>query len=78
MEINPLLDCFGGSFRYDFDIDRTLTNCAEHGINRVFVLAFPDAEAKKRFFADSRSREIQARLFNPSVIGTTIIAQYHH
>jgi uncharacterized protein (DUF1330 family) len=52
-EIKPLLvDAVGGSFRYDFDIDRTLTNSAEHGINRVFVLAFPDAEAKERFFAD--------------------------
>jgi uncharacterized protein (DUF1330 family) len=75
-QIGPMLESAGGSFRYDFEIARTLQNSAEHGINRVFVLAFPDARAKELFFADPRYREIRRRLFDRAVNGTTIIAEY--
>jgi uncharacterized protein (DUF1330 family) len=74
--IRPLLDEAGGEFRYDFEVARTLVKNAEHEINRVFVLRFPDAEAKERFFADPRYRAIRARLFEKAVGGTTIIAEY--
>ena len=75
-EIKPLLDAAGGSFRYDFEVGRTLVNSAEHPINRVFVLAFPDAEARQRFFADDRYVAIRSRLFPKAVSGITFIAEY--
>jgi uncharacterized protein (DUF1330 family) len=75
-EIKTLLKAAGGAFRYDFLIDRTLVNSSEHGINRVFVLAFPVEEARARFFADGRYRAIRSRLYENSVSGTTIIAEY--
>jgi uncharacterized protein (DUF1330 family) len=75
-EMKPLLDSAGGAFRYDFEIARTLVNGSQHEINRVFVLAFPNAETKARFFADPSYRAIRSRLYEGSVGGTTIIAEY--
>jgi uncharacterized protein (DUF1330 family) len=75
-EIKPLLDIAGGTFRYDFEVARTLVNGSAHEINRVFVLAFPDAEAKTRFFADPSYRAIRSRLYERSVSGTTVIVEY--
>jgi uncharacterized protein (DUF1330 family) len=75
-EIKPLLEAAGGEFRYDFEVDRPLVNSSAHAINRVFVLAFPDADAKARFFDDTRYRAIRSRLFDRAVSGATIIAEY--
>ena len=75
-EIKPLLENAGGAFRYDFEVSRTLITGSPHEINRVFVLAFPDAEAKARFFADPSYRAIRSRLYEGSVRGTSIIAEY--
>ena len=71
----PLLKRMGGGFRYDFTIARTLKSAAEHPINRVFVIFFPDAEARDRFFGDETYREIKTRLFETSVKGATIIGK---
>jgi uncharacterized protein (DUF1330 family) len=75
-EIKSLLENAGAAFRYDFEVARTLVSSAEHEINRVFVLAFPNAEAKARFFADANYRAIRSRLYENAVRGTTIIAEY--
>ena len=75
-EMRPLLQAAGGEFRYDFEVGRTLKNSSDHEINRVFVLAFPDGNARQRFFADPAYREIRGRLFDRAVRGTTIIAEY--
>jgi uncharacterized protein (DUF1330 family) len=75
-EIAPLLKAAGGRFRYDFEVAQTLKNEASHKINRLFVLTFPDRDSKERFFADSRYRDIRARLFEKAVEATTIIAEY--
>jgi uncharacterized protein (DUF1330 family) len=75
-EIAPLLENAGGAFRYDFDIARTLVNGSPHEINRVFVLAFPDQEAKEIFFADPGYRAVRSRLYERAVSGTTVIAEY--
>jgi len=75
-EIAPLLQAAGGRFRYDFEVARTLKREAEHDMNRVFVLQFPDRDAKERFFSDARYREIRARLYERAVKGTTIIAEH--
>jgi uncharacterized protein (DUF1330 family) len=75
-EIRPLLEKAGGAFRYDFEVAQTLVNGTQHNINRVFVLAFPDADAKARFFADPSYRKIRSRLYEAAVSGTTVIAEY--
>ena len=73
--IAPLLEAAGGRFRFDFEIARTLKREAEHDINRLFVLQFPDRAAKERFFADAQYREIRARLYESAVRSTTMIAE---
>jgi uncharacterized protein (DUF1330 family) len=75
-EMMPLLEAVGGGFRYDFDVARTLKAEAGVEINRVFVLRFPDRSASERFFADPRYLEIRARLFEPAVAKTVLIAEY--
>lgn len=40
-------------------------------MNRVFVLSFPSAEARTRFFADERYRAVRADLFEPAVAVAT-------
>jgi uncharacterized protein (DUF1330 family) len=75
-EIAPLLEETGGSFRYDFEVARTLKNEAPHRINRLFVLQFPDRAAKERFFSDPRYIRIRIRLFEKAVAEQTIIAEY--
>jgi uncharacterized protein (DUF1330 family) len=75
-EIAPLLDAAGAGFRYDFQVARTLKSEADHNVNRVFVIQFPDRASKERFFADPQYVEIHDRLFEKAVQGTAIIAQY--
>jgi uncharacterized protein (DUF1330 family) len=74
-EIAPLLAAAGGRFRYDFVVSRTLKGEAEHAINRLFIMQFPDRTSKERFFTDPRYLEIRARLFEKAVAGATIIAE---
>ena len=74
--IAPLLQAAGGKFRYDFDIARTLKGEAGHDINRLFVLQFPDRDAKERFFSDPAYLEIRGRLFDKAVRDAAIIAEY--
>jgi uncharacterized protein (DUF1330 family) len=73
-EIQTLLDAHGGRFRHDFEVARVLKSDAEHGINRLFVIQFPDRAQKERFFVDSQYVEIRARLFDEAVAGWTVIA----
>lgn len=75
-EIAPLLRAESGYFRFDFEVGRTLKNEADHEINRVFVLRFPNREAKERFFANPQYREIRSRLYEPVVRGTTIVSEH--
>ena len=74
-EIAPLLEATDAAFRYDFDIAKTLKSEVDHDINRVFLLRFPDREAKERFFTNPQYLEIRARLFNAAVRRMTIIAE---
>jgi uncharacterized protein (DUF1330 family) len=75
-EIASLVDAAGARFRYDFEVARTLKSEADHDVNRVFVIQFPDRASKERFFADPQYVEIHDRLFEKAVQGTAIIAQY--
>ena len=74
--MSPLLKRMGGGLSYDFTIANTLKSGAKHPINRVFVIFFPDWEARDRFFGDESYREIKKRLFETSVKGATIIGEY--
>ena len=42
----PLLERIGGGFRYDFTIAKTLRSSAGHEINRVFIIYFPNRQAR--------------------------------
>ena len=75
-EIAPLLEAAGAGFRYDFDVSQTLKSEAGVEINRVFVLRFPDREARDRFFADPQYVSIRGRLFEKAVKRTVVIAEY--
>ena len=72
----PLLERIGGGFRYDFTIAKTLRNSAGHEINRVFIIYFPNRQARDRFFDDEAYREIRGRLFETSVRDATIIGAW--
>ncbi len=72
----PLLERIGGRFRYDFTIAKTLRSSAGHEINRVFIIYFPNRQARDRFFDDETYREIRGRLFETSVRDTTIIGEW--
>jgi len=76
-EMTPLLEVGGGEFRYDFEVARTLKGEANHDINRLFVMRFPDRAAKERFFTDPRYIEIRDRLFDKAVKHVAIIAEYN-
>ena len=75
-EMTPLLEAAGGSFRYDFEVARTLKSESGHDVNRLFVIRFPDEAGKDRFFADPRYLEIRIRLFDKAVQSRTNIAAY--
>jgi uncharacterized protein (DUF1330 family) len=75
-EIAPLLRAESGAFRFDFDIARTLKSEADHEINRLFLLRFPDRDAKGRFFANPQYLEIRSRLFERAVRGMTILSEH--
>jgi uncharacterized protein (DUF1330 family) len=76
-EMTPLLEAAGGSFRYDFEVSRTLrSESGSAALNRVFVIQFPSEEAKDRFFADPQYREIRTRHFEPAVAQVELAASY--
>ena len=75
-EMRPLLEQAGGSFRYDFAVARVIHSERSQPINRAFVMRFPSRADSEQFFADPRYLEIRRRLFEPSVAGTVLIAEY--
>ena len=72
----PLLEQYGGGFRYDFWTSEVLKAETEDAINRVFVIYFKDRESKQAFFSDPDYQPIRNRYYESSVKATTIIAEY--
>jgi len=72
----PLLQSNDGNFEYDFTIDAALKDVADHPINRLFVLSFPDQEAQQSFFNDPAYLQIRETYFQPSVNGATLISTW--
>jgi len=74
--MTPILHAMGGRFRYDFRVAETLTGDTPEPPNRVFVLSFPDAATKDRFFSDPAYKAARTEHFEPSVGGATVIAAF--
>lgn len=75
-EMIPILETFGGYFRYDFAVSSVLKGEAQHPINRVFINVFPDRDAQKLFFSDPAYLRVREAFFVPSVAGVTRLAEY--
>jgi len=74
--IAPILAEYGGSFRHDFVVARTLKSDVAHDINRVFTLRFPDVGRKDAFFADPRYLAVRTSYFPKAVKGVSFLAAY--
>lgn len=74
--MTPILTSHGGRFRWDFRISEVLKGEREEPLNRLFVLSFPDAEAKEAFFSDPDYLEVRAEFFDRSVGAVARIAEY--
>jgi uncharacterized protein (DUF1330 family) len=74
--MTPILETFGGGFRYDFKVDEVLKNEEGRKINRVFTIHFKNKETMGQFFSDQKYLKVKAQFFETSVAGTTIISEY--
>ncbi len=75
--MTPILESFGGYFRFDFRVSEMLKGEADSPFNRVFVLSFPDLASKEKFFADEEYKAVRAAHFDQAVRSVGQIAQYH-
>lgn len=73
--MRPILETFAGSFRRDFRVSESLAG-GDPAVNRVFILSFPSADAKERFFADPAYKAVRAAHFDRSVAHSDIIATF--
>lgn len=74
--MTPILEEHGGYFRHDFRVAEVLRG-ERDDVNRVFILSFPDADARTAFFANARYLKVRRELFEPSVEGgSSILAEY--
>lgn len=72
----PLLESYGGGFRYDFIVGKTLKSASDHEINRVFAIYFKDKESSLQFFSHPEYLKIKEKFFSPAVKAGTIIAEH--
>ncbi len=73
--MRPLLESYGGGFRYDFEVNKVLKG-DDAEINRVFVIYFRSKAAMDEFFSHPDYLEIKKKFFSVSVAKTTIISEY--
>lgn len=74
--MRPLLETYGGGFRYDFKVEKVLKSEVDHPINRVFVIYFRDQKASENFFSNPEYLKIKKTYFEVSVLNTVRIADY--
>ncbi len=72
----PLLIRHGGSFGFDARVSQVLKPTSAAGINRVFTIRFPDAEALEMFFADPAYLAVRRDSFDSSVSNTVRLGKY--
>lgn len=75
--MTPILNAVGGSFGYDFKVDKTLKSETDSLINRIFTIRFKNKEIMDSFFNDPQYIAVKEKYFNGSVESTTIIASYN-
>jgi len=74
--MSPILSSYGGFFRFDLVVSKMLKSAAEHPINRVFSLCFPDRQKRDAFFSDPAYKKVREEFLAKSVSGRTLIAEY--
>ncbi len=74
--MTPILESYGGRFRWDFRVAEVLKHDGEKRVNRVFILSFPDASTKEAFFADPAYLAVRGEHFDQSVGAVARIAEY--
>ena len=72
----PILHSMGGSFVHDFEVSNVIKSSADHNVNRIFVIQFPDAETVKRFFSNEEYKQIRSDRFDSSVTAFTKIGEW--
>lgn len=76
-EMRPILEAYGGGFRYDFKVSKVLKAEESKKINRVFTIYFRDEEAMNSFFSNADYIKVKEKFFEASVSDTVIIASYN-
>lgn len=74
--MTPILESMGGYFRYDMRVSELLRGQADEPFSRVFILSFPDAATRDRFFADPDYLRIREQYFTGAVSSFKILAAY--
>ena len=72
----PILSRYGGEFRYDFNIAKTLKSVTPASINRLFIIAFKDKATHDAFFEDVEYKQVRDKFFKPAVSNSTVLAMY--
>ncbi len=72
----PILETYGGGFRWDLVVSEVLRADVEHPVNRVFAIYFPDRPTRDRFFTDPAYLEVRRKHFDSSVAARVTIAEY--
>ena len=72
--MTPILERYGGFFRYDMVVSEVLKSPTTHPITRVFAINFPSKAAREAFYADPEYQKVRAEHFTPAVDGHTAIA----
>ena len=75
-KMGPLLAAHGGEFGYDFRIAEVLKSPADHPINRLFTIRFPDRAARDRFFADEQYLAVKRAHFDGAVRARTLLGAF--
>jgi uncharacterized protein (DUF1330 family) len=72
----PILENYGGYFRYDFQVAETLRAETPAPINRIFILAFKDKASHDAFYKDPAYLKVREAFFNPAVKSITLLTSY--
>lgn len=74
--MRPIMEEYGGRFRYDFEVSKVLESEHTQPINRVFILSFPTQRDMENFFADARYLKVKEAYFSASVTEVSVLAMY--
>jgi uncharacterized protein (DUF1330 family) len=73
--MTPILERYGGSFRFDFTVQKTLKSAVSHPINRVFIISFPNEKWKDDFFKDPDYQKVKKEFYLEAVKDTAILTE---